>query len=660
MNTSKFFILSLASLQILSTAAFSFASGGRSIVTEDDSLRAFRSPLSNADSIAAHYYAPILWFDADEKYYPTVPFFTAFQWQEAANTINADVGFLKNPQNVWPDGSWDALVKAYDNQMKAHKADPDSVPKPRVWVFWDKAEISVAEFQDLIERDRQFEHRDIIYINFLKTLDKKRAYLNVFRYWLYYIRDAGLQGHPQDIETVFVFAPKSSSGKAPFPAPLAIVGAGHSDIVPNNVLLPPQTERVDSLSIHILVERGGHSCAPDRNGDGRFNQGFDANWQAVKLWGTRDTQAAVGLGALGNYEAWMTFPRNDDDRCMPPRLRKDVSVKLTYLPKGLRPAFFAGKFRYDIQEKLLIATGSISEEEKKRLLELSSDKFYQEAVNELFEKSQRGVWFYTLAALADLKAAYDSISVLPTKVASVQDSSRWRAFGLRLEKIGGPPALAWLVSGDSARGRVKNWLVHQSRYDAAKNARLRLERQKHMPWLHYYYNASALACFKRHLFPSHAFLDKFFRGGFVRLVSKHEFIAGLDLFVTELPGKVIKIPGVLAFDAGFHYVTENATLQGVQKKPNQISVRVLYDTGYATILSGYFGWGVQTALKKDPFRQYNTKYFLYGGVKTEFYRRMRFVPDFIQLRAGFRIPVKGLRLLFEEDPRIELQAGFHR
>ena len=36
-------------------------------------------------TIAAEKYAPILWFGSGERYFPTIPFFTAFQWKNRAD-----------------------------------------------------------------------------------------------------------------------------------------------------------------------------------------------------------------------------------------------------------------------------------------------------------------------------------------------------------------------------------------------------------------------------------------------------------------------------------------------------------------------------------------------------------------------------------------------
>ena len=87
------------------------------------------------------------------------------------------------------------------------------------------------------------------------------------------------------------------------------------------------------------MELGGHSSAPDRNGDGRFSPGFDANWRAEKLWGTRDIQAATGMGALGDYKVWMTFPRPMTTRCFSPRLMQKAFVKLSLEEKAFFDSF---------------------------------------------------------------------------------------------------------------------------------------------------------------------------------------------------------------------------------------------------------------------------------------------------------------------------------
>jgi hypothetical protein len=434
-----------------------------------------------------------------------------------------------------------------------------------------------------------------VYVDHLKAMKN----IDVFRYWLYYLNDTGLQGHPQDIEIMFVFVPQLQKNQKPFPEPLAIIGAGHTEMVPNNVLLVTPGVRMDS--IFVMVERGGHSIAPDRNGDGRFNPGFDANWQAANLWGTRDTQAAAGLGALGNYKSWMTFPRHEADRCLPPRL------------KNTHP------------------------------------------------------WSYELLALEDLKAAYDKIKQLPkAAMASADDSAAWHDFGRSLEKIGGPPAQAWMVISDSVRlatrERLQYWLEDQWTYELnMQTGKLEektpggLKDRKHMPWKHRYFDSSPNAGFKRHLFPPRGFPDQLLRGIYIRSAGKREVVVGIDLLVAELPimQKLLKFPGTIVLDTG---------IRNVEAEPNQIAARLLYDTRYATVFSGYFGWGFQADWKQNAFKSHNTQKFFYGGLKAEYYwGSMPLSLNFVQIRAGVRIRNKGQQLLFRDDEtRFELQFGFHR
>jgi hypothetical protein len=129
--------------------------------------------------------------------------------------------------------------------------------------------------------------------------------LRVVEYYFYYLRDQGLVGHPDDREMVYIFVPDIPSQFCSF---RVIVGSGHSDRTPNNIMV------ADNATIRgrpqVLVELGGHSSSPDLPPYGRFQPGIDVNWNLHHAWGTRDVQALSGFGWSGRYSLDMTIRRD--------------------------------------------------------------------------------------------------------------------------------------------------------------------------------------------------------------------------------------------------------------------------------------------------------------------------------------------------------------
>ncbi len=563
-------------------------------ITIPDSLRLVQA----ADSAKALANAPILWFESGEKYFPTIPFFTAFKWDRDDTTELA-----LTPELIRPDSSWFDLLQTYNARNDSLHARG---LRPEVWVLWDKRELSVKEFQHYLDSDRQFRNRSRGYFTRLRRAVER---IEVFRYWLYYLNDTGLEGHPQDIESVYVFVPvwrKDAKVEKEFLAkPLAVVGAGHTEMVPNNVLLCDTP--LDAIV--ILTELGGHSSAPDRNGDGNFNPGYDANWQAANLWGTRDTQASAGLGALGNYESWMTFPRKMEMRCFPPQ--EEYEQRWHY---RLAPA-----------------------EELKKLYE---------DIREL--QSQYGLQ-------------------------TAADSTRWLRMGERFEKLGGPSKHSWLRMESRRREglveRLQSWRENQWTYkkspengDLEKKAHKKLVAAKHMPWQHSYYKGSVSMIFKRHIFPPTGDWSHWMRGAYVRYAGRRETSAGLILHVTEPPviRNLFKLAGVVVLEGGFRWVANNTTKIDsiVFTGTDQITGRLLYDVTYNTMFTGYFGWGFETDRKRSALN--HTRKFFYGGLKAEYY--LEWLPgafNLVQIRFGVRVPNNGHRLRGNQT-LLDLQIGLHR
>ncbi len=563
-------------------------------ITTPDSLRLGRA----ADSAKALEYAPILWFESGEKYFPTMPFFTAFKWNRDDTTE-----FRLTPEMIRPDSSWYGLMKTYEARTLALRGQHQ---QPEVWLFWDKRELSVKEFQRYLESDRQFRKRGKAYF---MRLRREVERIEVFCYWIYYLNDTGLEGHPQDLESVYVFAPvwrKDTKVEKEFlTKPLAVVGAGHTEMVPNNVLLCDTP--LDSIV--ILTELGGHSSAPDRNGDGRLNPGYDANWQAANLWGTRDTQASSGLGALGNYESWMTFPRKEEMRCFPP------------------------KEKYEQLWHYRLAAA----EDLKKLYE----------------------------AIRDLQPH--------RKLRTAADSTQWLSMGEKFEKMGGPRRQSWIAMAESRRDslfeRLQSWREDQWTYKKnpetgglEKKSHEKLVAAKHMPWQHANYKGPVSNIFKRHIFPPTGDWSHWMRGAYLRYAGRSEASAGLVLHVTEPPviRDLFKLAGVVVFEGGYRRVANDTSkIEGTLfTGTDQIAARLLYDVTYNTVFTGYFGWGVETDYKRSASN--HTRKFFYGGVKAEYY--LEWLPgsfNFLQVRFGVRIPNAGHHLRANQTV-LELQIGLHR
>ncbi len=281
-----------------------------------------RADVDTSDAALAARYAPVLRFAPGEPYFPTIPFFYAFDGID--NNENGLVDFADldeiaafNPGDTLHP-SWEILDQRY-NALLASRSPVGGTPvAPVPAVFYRVAtldegqEDQMSRFlkKDLLAWSRAEQTR-------IGSLDLLNAPFKVIEYYFYYVRDRGLVGHPQDIEFAFVFVPAD-----PALACVAriVVGAGHTDWVPNNVLVlsndlvlgNTNLAELDTLT-SILTELGGHSSAPDVPPYGKFRLGVDANWQPTKAWGVRDVQALARMGYGGAYQAEMTLPRDTVD-----------------------------------------------------------------------------------------------------------------------------------------------------------------------------------------------------------------------------------------------------------------------------------------------------------------------------------------------------------
>lgn len=297
----------------------------------------------------ARQHAPFLWFSPGEDYFPTVPFFPAFD--TVAPRAPGLVGLrdprrivtthLHLPPELRPDpltlrdphlrivdttrfyrGDWNHLDSAYAKRRRGPVTPPHSIA-----VFYRLRCLDRSATETLwsfLRNDTQAWWRSKVWQLYDRGLRDAR-FLSI-EYYFYYVRDVGLRGHPGDVEKLAILRPinppaSERGGRPPLDSLLldslrVIIGAGHGFTTPNNILVEVGPSRDGSLRDgyahpHVLVELGGHSVAPDKSPpDGRFNVGWDINWHvSSEVWGVRDVQGLSGTGYVGAYRDWMTLPR---------------------------------------------------------------------------------------------------------------------------------------------------------------------------------------------------------------------------------------------------------------------------------------------------------------------------------------------------------------
>ncbi len=312
----------------------------------------------------ARTYAPILRFAPSERYFPTIPFWTAFldtagaltplpsrqqrarlgdeksrlplvsavreAYDDALN-LSARPYELKLPLPVVfyrvcdlmeVDTAADALGRTRSSASRAQENERRWRKKSdHLWSYlrsdeqaWHRFGLEGARTSDttLTEADTSYGVTQLPAVTRSDSLIRFIRHFHVIQYFVYYLQDWGLMGHSEDIEYAFVFVPADSTAAKSF---RVVVGAGHDPPAPNNVLVMAARDASKRRYYHpnILVELGGHSSAPDMPPFGQFSAGLDVNWHIDDLWGTRDEQAMAGLSFSGRYEGTMTFPRDPED-----------------------------------------------------------------------------------------------------------------------------------------------------------------------------------------------------------------------------------------------------------------------------------------------------------------------------------------------------------
>ena len=280
-----------------------------------------QATVDTSDAALAARYAPVMRFAPNEPYFPTIPFFSAFDaFDNNENGLTdfedvEEIAAFSESDTV--HASWDVLNTWYVESLARLSPPKGTAPPvpPVPAMFYRVKSLSERERDDIwrylksdilaLKRSRRSEWHD---------LDLEDKPFKVIQYYHYYVGDRGLVGHPEDIEFVFVYVPADPVLACRF---RIVVGAGHTERVPNNVMVignqsivgQADLARTDTLT-DVIVELGGHSSAPDMPPYGQFQLGIDVNWQTTKSWGTRDIQAIAEMGYGGRYHDEMTAPRD--------------------------------------------------------------------------------------------------------------------------------------------------------------------------------------------------------------------------------------------------------------------------------------------------------------------------------------------------------------
>jgi hypothetical protein len=646
----------------------------------------------------ARKYAPFVWFSPKEEYFPTVPFFPAFDHVKAGPTDS--VG-LRNPDRVArtrprqlparvvhpltlrdphrePAGadsiraSWDHLNTLYT----ARRRDPplstavffrvrclDGKESGTVWTFlrndpqaWRRSKLSRLYDQGL-----------------------QSALFFSVEYYFYYVRDVGLQGHPGDVEKLSVLLPMNPPPKDRKSAPLdsllldslrVIIGAGHGFTTPNNVLVEIGPSLRDTAKKvyafpHILVELGGHSIAPDNAPpDGRFNLGWDVNWNSNEaVWGVRDVQGVSGTGFLGAYKDWMTMPRyaGNSSRLHPhfppaqtPEDRKahredsvavEVEVgKPTYEQRGPSPAARP--------DSITPAGDSIRPEADSTYLLLPVKPF-----EHLFRWLAKDTLTGDSVEVGDTthRAVHDSIqSVMKNEIQPLLARPPWSFAGfdgLAPERVDGVIHLMRLWTKPLISDTLGEVPLHRTHI-----------------WEDFEYRNSPTFMLKRYLYrPTQNGLRKFPSDHVALLTANADFYLGrtggkqFQIGILYPPGtkSIMDIPGVLELQVGLYGI------KAADFGRNRVSLSILYDRHYRRFLSWYVR-PVSWVRKRRAYERDSTASDVvlgFGGsmmpllpLADKLSPPWRHFATTLRVRAGFRIDMMGFR---PRPQRLETQISLY-
>lgn len=305
------FVLTLVSVNCRKFATHTFEINQSLKVPTQGLQQVQLDSLERGEYHQALIHAPILWFADKEEYFPTLPFFSAFD--SVDNNSNGRIDF-DDPQEIAPiSGPHSETIASLDSLHLWYRSLSKEDRRRLAYVFYKVDSITANKVGNILFSDEQTWMRMDKKVK--SYLTDSHKWLTVYQYYFYYIYDQGLRGHPEDLEHTFIFVPKDTPEFFGISA-----GAGHSDFVPSNVVIYKYAELPSKWGSHhhLLVELGGHSNAPDLNANGRFDPGVDVNWHTENFWGTRDVQSSAGLGATAKFQTWMTFERSNFGLIYPP------------------------------------------------------------------------------------------------------------------------------------------------------------------------------------------------------------------------------------------------------------------------------------------------------------------------------------------------------
>lgn len=518
MNTTQVLSLGLASVMT-----------GFVPVTGSAQTRACTVSTGEVRSLAERF-APVYWFSPGERYFPVMPFFTAF---DDADNDGDGIPDLDDPDEIAPldaEGrpSWDRLDGLYHGNLPG---SDKRLKYERPAVFYQVRDMEDGWVRDLwryLKNDDQAWKRIIkkgMPDDLLRLLRDSAAWRS-YEYFAYYLNDWGLIGHPYDVEFATIFAPADTGLAKRF---RVFVGAGHTRRVPNNVLVlhgelaarevtawpDPKIDPAEQRP-RILVELGDHSSAPDVDPPGQFHPGLDANWQIHDLWGTRDVQASAGVGFLGTYQPWMTLPRTEANSAVfhPPGITAEV-----------------------VRETIM----------KQQALQARTERLAEEGDALATYALLPGALFECLVEALERDAKEDVESILEEIQSAIGDQ--------RIPGWGEQWSAASLGSGlelsDSSYARMRLW--SSGLYQGDK----KIKRDQVLLWSHEHYTHKPTRAFKQHLF----------RPVWENPLERPGFLLGLiNVWYTWIPGKAfmwqsgvevpqilpVRLPGYLEAQAGVY------------------------------------------------------------------------------------------------------------
>jgi hypothetical protein len=640
----------------------------------------------------ARQFAPFIWFSPKEQYFPTLPFFPAFDtWKPRAPGQGslrdpdriARTRFrhtsqvihpltVRDPERVARDSveraSWEPLDTAYADRRMGPATPPRySAVFYRVRCLDGRASGTLWTF---LRNDAQAWRRSGV----MRLYDRglKSAHFTSIEYYFYFVRDVGLQGHPGDIEKLAVLIPVNPSRKDRGNAPIlrnpllnslrVIIGAGHGYVTPNNVLVevgPNRSDPDSNLYVHphILVELGGHSIAPDNAPpDGAFSPGWDINWNLNEsVWGTRDVQGVSGSGYLGEYKGWMTLPRytGNSVRLFPQFPRPLVAEDTATWQQDVQIMRRERNRTMDVQERLSEQAAAGQEEEAD-----ADTTGYVLLPVKPFEKLFRLLAKDTVARDSDghqaavFRQIHDSIRTVVDAELYPRLKRGWRFpgfHGMSQDSI------------DIAIHRMRFWTWPL----LADGKEVPLSRT-HI-WQDFEYRNSPRVFLKRSLYrPTFNALRKFPVDYAALLTTSADFHLGrtggkqfqIGVVIPALTG-ILNIPGVLEVQTGLY------GRKAHQLGRNRLSLSLVYDRHYRRLLSWYVkpvSWvRKRRAYESDPTASdvvlgFGASVMPLLPMADKLNDPWRSIATTLRMRTGFRIDMMGFR---PRPQRVELQISLY-